>query len=69
MASGYAPLAWLPAGQVLTRDREAALQGAYVSNGFQPLSQAQITAAVGAAIAYPTSLPRFDDSNPQPREG
>lgn len=46
----------LPAGQVLTRERELALAEAWADNGYAALSDADAVAAVGAAIAVPTSI-------------
>ena len=59
--NGYDPIAHLPAGQVLTREREAALLDAYIANDRQPLSDAQITAAAGAALPPITSIKRLKD--------
>jgi hypothetical protein len=57
--SGYDPLAHLPAGYVLTRAIQDAIEAAYAANNFQPLSDGQIQAIVGAPKAFPTSLPRL----------
>lgn len=62
----YDLLATLPPGVVLQRSVLDALVAAYVANGCQPLSAAQALAAVGPSPAYPASLPRFPDSNPDP---
>jgi len=65
----YDYLALLPAGVVLTRQIEDCLSATYYANGFTPLTAAQITACCGPSPPYPTSLPRFPDSNPPPRLG
>lgn len=59
----YAP------GLLLTRDLEQAIVAQYAANNFTPLTQAQVLAITGPLPAYPTGLPRFADSNPDPVDG
>jgi hypothetical protein len=59
----YAP------GVVATSDIDAAMGAQYVANGYQPLTQAQVVAIAGPLPPYPDPLPRFQDSNPDPRDG
>jgi hypothetical protein len=66
---GYDPSLALPPGFVRQRQYDDALYAAWQANGFQPLTSAQAIAACGTPPAVPTSLPRFSDSNPQPRTG
>lgn len=56
-------------GVVLQRSIEDGLATQYAANGYTPLTQAQVVAIAGPLPAYPTSLPRFADSNPEPRDG
>jgi hypothetical protein len=69
---GYTPrdslYAYAP-GVVPTSDIDAALGAQYVANGNQPVTQAQVLAIVGTLPPYPKPLPRFADSNPDPRDG
>lgn len=53
----YDLISLLPAGQEMTRDRYDALAAAYAANNYQPLSEAQIVAAVGPALPPPNSPP------------
>ena len=57
----YDPRSALPAGQVLTRETEAALVAAFIANGNQPLTSDQAIAAAGPAVAYPAGLPWLAD--------
>lgn len=57
--------AFLPPGIVATRALQDALCAAYQANGGQ-LTQAQILAITGPAPAFPSTLPRFADSNASP---
>lgn len=59
----YAP------GVVLQRSIEDGLAVAYAAGGYAPLTQAQVLAVTGPLPIYPTSLPRFADSNPEPWQG
>lgn len=64
--NGYDPRQDLPDTMVMTVARELALVQAFQANGFQPLSPAQVLAAVGPAPPAVTSLPvdpsyGFDD--------
>jgi hypothetical protein len=52
------PLAHLPAGMVLTREREQALMAAYIAGGRQPMSDAAIQAVLGAPLPYPATIRR-----------
>lgn len=56
-------------GVVLTAAVYSGLVSAYAAGGFAPLDQAQVLAVTGPLPAAPTALPRFADSNPQPRDG
>ena len=56
-------------GVLCTDAIEAALAAQYVANGYTKLTQAQVLAITGAAPSYPTGLPRFSDSNPDPVDG
>lgn len=59
--SGYDIYAALPAGYVLTRESEAALQAAYVANNFEPPSSPALLSAVeavdGLQPIYPATTP------------
>ncbi len=55
-------------GVVLQRPILDALEAQYAANGFTPLTEAQVIAIAGPLPPYPTSLPRFPDSNPLPRD-
>lgn len=59
-------MAHLPPGQLPTPARIDAMMAAFAANGFLPLSQAQILAAVGPGPAFPTGLPRIAGSNDGP---
>jgi hypothetical protein len=60
----YAP------GVVPTSDTDAAMGAQYAANGYQPVTQAQVLAICGGSLPpYPNPLPRFADSNPDPRDG
>lgn len=63
----FAALAQYGQGVVPTRETIDGLQAALTANGGQTLSQAQVLAVTGALPSYPASLPRFPDSNPEPR--
>ena len=56
-------------GVVLTATVYSGLVAAYAASGFAPLDQAQVLAVTGPLPVAPTELPRFADSNPQPRDG
>ena len=56
-------------GVVLTEAVYGGLVAAYAAGGFVSLDQAQVLAVTGPLPPYPTELPRFPDSNPQPRDG
>lgn len=56
-----------PAGVVPTRAAVECL-AAKIDAG-TVMTQAEIEACTGPSPPYPTSLPRFPDSNPEPREG
>jgi hypothetical protein len=63
---GYDPFDDLPATMVMTDTVYAALVAAQAANGYQPLSPAQVTAAIGPAPPAVTELPyipgySFDD--------
>lgn len=51
-------------GVVLTRDIDAALGAQYAANGYTPLTSVQVLAIVGPLPAFPSGMPRFEDSNP-----
>ena len=60
----YAP------GSVATADTDAAMAAQYTANGNQPVTQAQVLSIIGGTLApLPKPLPRFADSNPDPRDG
>ena len=59
----YAP------GSVATSDSDAAMAAQYAANGYQPVTQAQVLAIAGGPAPAPNPLPRFADSNPDPRDG
>jgi hypothetical protein len=61
-------LALFPEGVVPTREAMECLAAAEAAKG-APLTEAEIEACTGAPPAYPTTLPRFPDSNPEPRDG
>lgn len=52
-------------GLVLTETIEAALAAQYQTNGYTPLTSAQVLAITGPLPVYPSSLQRFSDSNPR----
>ncbi len=56
-------------GVVLQRSILDALEAQYASNGFAPLTQAQVVAIAGPLPVYPTTIIRWDESNPLPRDG
>lgn len=56
-------------GVLLTAEIEAALAAQYLANGYTPITQAQVLAITGPLPAYPTKLPRFQDSNPRSSDG
>ena len=56
-------------GLLCTDAIEAQLAAQYVSNNYTPLTQGQVLAITGPAPSYPTGLPRFADSNPDPVDG
>ncbi len=56
-------------GVVLTEAVYGGLVAAYAAGGFVPLDQAQVLAVTGPLPPYPTGLPRFAESNPQPTDG
>lgn len=56
-------------GVEMTRDIESALALRYQQNGYTPLTQAQVLAITGPLPPFPAGLPRFSDSNPDPRDG
>lgn len=62
-------LSLFPAGVVPTREAVECLAAAQAAKGAVPLTEAEIEACTGPSPPYPTSLPRFPDSNPPPREG
>jgi hypothetical protein len=62
----YNPVDYLPPGIVLQRDIQDGLNAAWVANGYQPLTPEQILAVTGPAPVFPTTLPRYIDSNPDP---
>jgi hypothetical protein len=60
----YAP------GVVPTSDSEAAMAAQYKANGNRLVTQAQVLAICGGTLPpQPNPLPRFADSNPDPRDG
>ncbi len=59
--------ATLPPGFIRTRALDDAITSAWIANGRNPLSQAQVLAITGPPPPYPVALPRFPDSNPPPR--
>lgn len=59
----YAP------GVLLTRELDDALGAQFMLNGGAALSQSQVLAIVGPLPAFPTSVPRLADSNPDPHTG
>ena len=59
---------WAP-GVVASNDIDAALGAQYAANGYTPLTQAQVLAIVGTPLPVLPLLPRFQDSNPDPRDG
>lgn len=59
----YAP------GVLLTRALDKALSAQFAANGQTPLTQSQVLAIAGPLPAYPASLKRFADSNPDPHDG
>lgn len=61
----YDPRSALPPGQVMNRAAEASLVAAF--DGTNPVTASQAIAVCGPSPAYPTTLPRFIDSNPDPR--
>lgn len=65
----YDPALALPPGFIRQRATDDALAAAWAQNGYQPLTPAQAIAACGTPPACPATLPRFPDSNPEPRKG
>lgn len=57
----YDMIGLLPAGQLVTPERLAALADAYADNDYQPLTAEQIEDAVGPAETEPTTLPRLPE--------
>lgn len=56
-------------GVLMTRAIETALGAQYAANGYTPLSQSQVLAIAGTPPVFPTTMKRFADSNPDPRDG